>query len=197
MLRKTTIFLSLLSVVNSAPLYAMNGEREDTRNGKAVQRTPSPLVKSKESDGNAEEKYIVYITKSSFVTSSTIALVRWSEGWFVDKAMDIIGKSLKSSNFLLDWTLTSAIRGMTIQEALPIAQERGKIFGIVVAGIAAPIVWDGSGAVMRSSHKVFRHIFEDNVPAEQRPTKRDYFKVSLGTTVVGSICYTLYKSFSH
>lgn len=197
MLRKTIISLCVLSIVSFADLYAMHGEEEDQKNSKTVQRTSPQPTNSKNSEEKKEEQIYTYLTKNSFVTGATVVLVYWGERWFVDKATDLIEKSIKSSNSLLDWTISSAIRGKSIQEALPIAQERGKLIGIVAAGMTAPLIWDCGNASIRSCHKVIRHIFEDNVPDEQKPTKRDYLKAGLGTTIFGAIFYTIYKSFSH
>jgi len=67
----------------------------------------------------------------------------------------------------------------------------------VVAGMAAPIIWDCGVASLRSCHKIIRYIFEDNLPVDQKPTKRDCLKAGLGATVFGSMCYAIYKAFPH
>ena len=195
--KKSIISLGILSFISITNLYAMNGEKDDTKNSKTVQRTAPSSAKSKEVEENIEEKYITYVTKNSFVTGSTIALVWWGERWWVDRVTDAIQHSIKSSNPLINLTISSFFRGKTTQDALPVAQEQGKILGIVIAGMAAPIVWDCGSASLRSGHKIVRYVFEDNIPAEQKPTMRDYLKGGLGAAIFGGFCYTAYKAFSH
>jgi len=135
MLERSIKYLIFLFIFNVVHLYAMpsKDEREET---KTIQRKPSQppqrsnIDNSQETEEKVEATYLTYLTRNSFVTGATVGLVWWGERWAVDMATDVIQKTLKSSNSLLNWTVSSAIRGKSIQEALPIAQERGKLIGI-------------------------------------------------------------------
>lgn len=187
-------FLGIILILNFVNLYAMKSEGDDIEKGKTVQKLSPTTEKS--NDGPNGSSSVEYLTKSAFVAGSTVFFSRRCEEWAVDYATDVIQNTITSKNFLLNLTLSSAIRGKTIQEALPVAQQRGRELGIAMAVIAAPIVWDCGSAYLRSCGKIGRFVFEDEVPDKEKPTKRDWLKAGLGTaTIIGAIGYLIKTYF--
>lgn len=201
MLKKVIVCLCILFIVGSAQMHGME-HADDDKKDKIPTKTISIATQTDEKEEiilrkrQKNEDCITYLGKNTFVTSVTACSAWFGESLAVDIATDFIQKT-KSPNRLLDWTFVSAIRGKELQEALPIAQKNGKLMGIVVAGMTAPLIWDCSVATLRSWSKIIHYIFDDNIESDQMPTKRDYLKATLGMTIASATCLVVYKSLGH
>lgn len=194
---KTIKYVSILFAASFSPLCAMNESEGDEESGRIVAAKTIAVTNPQKEEEKIEEIYAAYLTKNSFVIGTTVFLTSRCEEWAVNVATSFVQDTGKSSNVLLDWTVSSALRGKTILEVLPIAQKTGKVIGITLGVVVAPIVWDCGVVLLRSSNKVIRYALQDEVSENQVPTKRDYLKAGLGTTLFGVICYSVYKAYNH
>lgn len=183
-----TLLLRTISIVFLAGLfqtYGSNGDRdhEPKEPQRPIPSAQVPLI----------EDVALYFSKGAVVASATCFLSRRCEEWAADLTVKLIQNHVQSKNSLFDFTIAGAVRGKTIKDALPIAQEKGKMIGIVAGTVAVPFIWDCSILTCRSWTKIIQYALaeqDENTPA---PKRRDYCMAGVGTAAIGITALLIYR----